>query len=1022
MDKRTLQRFLAGYIIVGVMLVTFVIVKIIRQEITTSKYQARYLSEIAEQLRFKLKPGASKSIRYPSYGPYDQRMGYTLVPDAIGRLEKTGFGITAQASSSPMMGKLANYGLFPIYQEKTRTGLSIVDQADKAIFSTIYPSRGYPNFEAIPPLVLQTLLFIENRELLNDQNPTLNPAVEWDRFGFATLQMMANKLGVTDSVPGGSTLATQIEKYRHSANGYTNSGIDKIRQMASASIRAYLLGPDTREMRRQIVLAYLNSMPLSATPKTGEVHGLGDGLAAWFGADFDVVNKLLAPSALKLDGQISPQQATAFRQVLTTLLSQRRPSYLLGKGYESLQELTDSYLRLMTKEGFISTALRDAALKVKNLKPTTSAQSPSNFMAEKKTQSILRTRLAKSLGIKSNYELDRLDLTVKTTLDYDLQQAISKALHGLSQPDNARAAGVLGFHMLDANIDLTPIIYSLMLFEKSLVGNLLRVQTDSFDQPLDINEGIRLDLGSTSKMRTMVHYLELITQIYQHYQGNSPEQLKQITLTLHPRDYLSAWVIEQLNKKSGISLEELLNEALDRKYSASPYEYFYTGGGLHHFNNFDKSENSQIKSIRHALRDSTNLVFIRLMRDVVYHHLYKPDGIARWLDDPADPRRKEYLERFADREGRAFLRRFYAKYKDKTPEEAVQLLVEKVQPKVSRYSMLYRAIYPDHDETQFYLFLKSHIKGADLVNEDIYGLYDKYSITNFDLQDQGFITKVHPLELWLVRFLTAHPKATLDTILAASYEQRLEVYRWLLKSKRKNSQQRRIMTLLEEEAFKEIHTAWQRVGYPFSKLTPSYGTSIGASGDRPAALADLMGVLQNDGRRLPFVRFDSLHFASATPYETLLNKLPEQGERIFPAEVARAARGALAGVVDGGTASRLRGVYTDNNGKPLIVGGKTGTGDHRKQVWGERGRLLESKFISRAATFTFFLGDRFFGVITAYVEGPNAESYHFTSSLPVQIIKYLKPTLSPLLNRIPEDQSLPTSVPEKLTKALNNQR
>ncbi|NOS74462.1 MAG: carboxypeptidase [Methyloglobulus sp.] len=1020
MDKRSLQRFLAGYIIVGVMLVTFVIVKIIRQEITTSKYQARYLSEIAEQLRFKLNPGASKSIRYPSYGPYDQRMGYTLVPDAIGRLEKTGFGIAAQASSSPMMDKLANYGLFPIYQEKTRTGLSIVDQANKAIFSTVYPSRGYPNFEAIPPLVLQTLLFIENRELLNDQNHTLNPAVEWDRFGFATLQMMANKLGVTDSVPGGSTLATQIEKYRHSANGYTNSGIDKIRQMASASIRAYLLGPDTREMRRQIVLAYLNSMPLSATPKTGEVHGLGDGLAAWFGADFDVVNKLLAPSALKSNGQISPQQATAFRQVLTTLLSQRRPSYLLGKGYGSLQELTDSYLRLMTKEGFISTTLRDAALKVKNLKPTTSALSPSNFMAEKKTQSILRTRLAKSLGIKSNYELDRLDLTVKTTLDYDLQQAISKALHGLSEPDNARAAGVLGFHMLDGNIDLAPIIYSLMLFEKSPVGNLLRVQTDSLDQPLDINEGIRLDLGSTSKMRTMVHYLELITQIYQHYQGNSPEQLKQITLTLHPRDYLSAWVIEQLNKKSGISLEELLNEALDRKYSASPYEYFYTGGGLHHFNNFDKSENSQIKSIRHALRDSTNLVFIRLMRDVVYHHLYKPDGIARWLDNPADPRRKEYLERFADREGRAYLRRFFVKYQGKTPEEAVQLLVEKVQPKVSRYSMLYRAIYPDHDESQFYLFLKSHIKGADLVNEDIYGLYDKYSVANFDLQDQGFITKVHPLELWLVRFLTAHPKATLDTILAASYEQRLEVYRWLLKSKRKNSQQRRIMTLLEEEAFKEIHTAWQLVGYPFSKLTPSYGTSIGASGDRPAALADLMGVLQNDGRRLPFVRFDSLHFASATPYETLLNKLPEQGERIFPAEVARAARGALAGVVDGGTASRLRGVYTDNNGKPLIVGGKTGTGDHRKQIWGERGRLLESKFISRAATFTFFLGDRFFGVITAYVEGPNAERYHFTSSLPVQIIKYLKPTLSPLLNRVSEDQNLPTSVPEKFTKALDN--
>jgi hypothetical protein len=47
----------------------------------------------------------------------------------------------------------------------------------------------------------------------------------------------------------------------------------------------------------------------------------------------------------------------------------------------------------------------------------------------------------------------------------------------------------------------------------------------------------------------------------------------------------------------------------------------------------------------------------------------------------------------------------------------------------------------------------------------------------------------------------------------------------------------------------------------------------------------------------------------------------------------------------------------------------------------------------------FFLGDRFYGVITAYVAGANAEQYHFTSSLPVQIIKFLQPTLSPLLNK-----------------------
>ncbi|MGZ4996195.1 MAG: hypothetical protein ACXV79_18730, partial [Methylobacter sp.] len=57
------------------------------------------------------------------------------------------------------------------------------------------------------------------------------------------------------------------------------------------------------------------------------------------------------------------------------------------------------------------------------------------------------------------------------------------------------------------------------------------------------------------------------------------------------------------------------------------------------------------------------------------------------------------------------------------------------------------------------------------------------------------------------------------------------------------------------------------------------------------------------------------------------------------------------------------------------------------------------------ATFTFFLGDRFFGVITAYVAGPDAERYHFTSSLPVQIIKFLEPTLAPLVNKSSEGKA-----------------
>lgn len=1001
MHKRALSRLLLLYVVVGCVVIATAVTSLVKKEVRTSKYQARYLSEISKQISSELKPGHSSAIRYPDHGPYDQRLGYTLMSGEIARLEKSGYSVTKQASISPMMTRLIDdYGLFPIYQEKTRAGLRIVDQANQTIFSAIYPSYGYPNFNAIPPLVLNTLLFIENRELLNETNTNINPAVEWDRLGFAALQMMARKLGADINVPGGSTLATQLEKYRHSPDGYTESIVEKFRQMGSASLRAYLQGPDTREMRRQIALAYLNSMPLAATAKLGEVHGLGDGLEAWFGADFNAVNQLLGQKSINATERVTPQQAQAYRQVLSILLSQRRPSYLLGAGFGVLQNLTDSYLRVLAEQHVISISMRDSALQATTVRLPKSDQLPPKFMAEQKTQNVLRTRLAKTLGVKSNYELDRLDLTVKTTLDYSAQQAVTQALRQLSDPEKARAAGILGFRMLNENIDLAPIVYSLMLFERGEKGNLLRIQTDNYDQPLDINEGIRLDLGSTAKLRTMVHYLELIADIYQQYKDQPAHELSRVEL--HPRDYLSAWVIGQLRANPQINLEDLLNQALDRRYSASPYESFYTGGGVHSFNNFTSDENSKIMSVRDALRDSVNLVFIRLMRDLVYHHLYKPEGIARWLEIPDDPRRMEYLERFADKEGQVYLRRFYDKYHGKPIDEIMELLTQRVYAKPSRLAMLYQAIYPDADTQALSGYLNAHLTVTDLDAEDVEQLHQKYSPANFDLQDQGYITKVHPLELWLVGYLVQHPEATRTEVIAASAEQRQNVYRWLFKSSRKNAQQRRIMTLLEDEAFKQIHTAWDRLGYPFGSLTPSYATSIGASGDRPAALAELMGIIRNDGLRLPIVRFDNLHYAQATPYETVLDKLPEQGQQVLASEVAKVARGALIGVVEAGTAGRLRGIYKSADGKPLSVGGKTGTGDHRREIWGAGGRLIDSIFISRAATFTFFLGDRFFGVITAYVAGSDAEKYHFTSSLPVQIIKFLEPTLAPLVNTTPD--------------------
>jgi hypothetical protein len=145
-QNRVISRFLAIYIVAVLLVIGFVIVKLVRDEVKTSRYQARYLSAISEQLSFKLVSGPSTSVRYPEYGPYDQRLGYTILPEVIKRLEKSGFSITSQAAFSPMMAELADYGLFNIYHEKTQAGLRITDKADQVVFNAVYPAYGYPEF------------------------------------------------------------------------------------------------------------------------------------------------------------------------------------------------------------------------------------------------------------------------------------------------------------------------------------------------------------------------------------------------------------------------------------------------------------------------------------------------------------------------------------------------------------------------------------------------------------------------------------------------------------------------------------------------------------------------------------------------------------------------------------------------------------------------------------------------------------------------------------------------------------
>ena len=966
------------------------------KEMRTSRFQSREVSKFAKTLTYELKPGPSDAIHYPGAGPFDLRLGYSSLGEFLPRLLKRDYVITEQTRFSPALMNYTDKGLFVPYAEKIQAGLSISDCRAAPLYQYNYPQQLYPSFDAIPPVVVNSLLFIENRFLLDPRQPLANPAVDWPRFGMAAYTQVAKMLHLPGQSAGGSTLATQLEKYRHSPEGLTVSGGEKIRQMISASVRAYQDGPQTLKSRQNVVRDYLNSVPLSAVPGHGEVHGMAEGLRVWYGADFNTANEHLASNAT--DPESLAEKGLALREMLSLMIAQRRPSHYLTKGRDELADLTDSHIRLLAQNNVIDAPFAAAALASKVTYRDWATQPAMQPIETNKGISVARSRLAGLLN-RPLYDLDRLDLSATSTLQGELQSQATAYLKKLADPVYAAEIGLMGERLLTPT-STTQVRYSFTLFELTPDGSRVRVQTDSTDQPFDINEGSKLELGSTAKMRVMTTYLQIIAELHDKYADMGVPELKKVEVS--EQDRLSRWVVDYLIENKDHSLQPLLSAALDRKYSASPGEAFFTGGGLHTFHNFRKEDNGRLPTLRDALRESINLPFIRLMRDLVRYTTYSgPNNSAELLKDDRDPRRQEYLASFADREGTSFLLKFWKKYRNKDTQARLETFLDSMRPTPIRLAAVHRYLLPQASQQSFDTFVRSHLSGAKLTekltDERLERLYLAYSPGRYDLPDQGFIAKVHPLDLWMMGYLLNHPDATFKDIVKASRFERQEVYSWLFKSRHKGARDNRIRTMLEIEAFLDIHQRWQKVGYPFDHLVPSLATAIGSSGDRPAALAELIGTILNDGVRMPTLRIDSLQFATNTPYETRLTKDPGGGKRVMPSEVASAMREALSQVVDAGTARRLAGSFNLPDGTPLSMGGKTGTGDNRIEAIGSGGRILSSKSVNRTATFVFYIGESHFGTLTAYVPGRSAENFTFTSALPVQVLKGMAPILTQYL-------------------------
>jgi membrane peptidoglycan carboxypeptidase len=1007
------RRILIG---LALLLLLLSLIGLVAWELLSSTFEARYLTKTVQKMNWRMEPGPSERIRFPGNGPYDVRLGYSKLPLYARRLKTYGWHIEEQAKISIQMARAGELGMFLPYREKDQTGITLLDAAGKPLYQYQSPARVYARFEDIPPVLVQSLLYIENRELLRDDFPTRNPAVEWDRLGEAVLEKAISIVDPSRNVAGGSTLPTQIEKYRHSPDGLTQGMLDKLQQMSTASLRAYLDGTDTRPARRRAVVAYLNTVPLAAAPRFGEVNGVGDGLWAWYGLDIAHINKVLSKPLTEHDtAQHKHEYASALKHVLSLIVAERRPSYYLASNRKALDAYTDDHLGLLAAAGVITPAVRDLVKKI-SLRPASSRIDPiPPHFVEQKAANALRIRAAALLGEKRLYDFDRLDLQVKTTLNQPAQAIVSHFLQSLATPEAVRAAGLYGPRLLRPDNDLTKVIYSFTLFEKSPEGMLLRIQSDNLNQPFDINQQARLDLGSTAKLRTMISYLQIIAGL--HGEFSALDQAALLKQAQPQRDVLAQWTANYLLTAPDKSLGAIMEAAMGREYSAAP-EVFFTGGGEHRFANFDKKDNERVLNLWAATKNSVNLVYIRVMRDVVRHYASRAPGAAgRILNDANNPQRMTYLMRFVDKEGKVFLNRFYQRHKAQTPAQMTEDLYARARINPRRFTAVYRYLNPQASFADYVLMLRAHIPAAKSLDDGtLAALYNTHGPSAYNLADRGYVTQIHPLELWLVAYLRLHPQANMTELAKANTQARIEVYNWLFKTSRKNAQDIRIQSLLEVEAFDALLRDWKRLGYPFDNLTPSYATAIGSSGDRPAALAELMGILVNDGVRLPKVSLTEMRFAQNTPYETRFQHDRPQGERLLPVELTRTVKKALALVVKGGTAGRLQGVLKDASGQEIVIGGKTGTGDHRYERYGAGGQLIESRVVNRTATFVFYLGEHYFGTFTALVPGPQAGQYEYTSSMVAQILKNLLPQLKPALfpaSRIetppviPETPSLP---------------
>lgn len=891
---------------------------VIWQEVRTSALQSMVGVRLSQAVvtEHRLSPPSSTPLFDGPDGPWDRARGYAARSIIVERLQGQGFEVVALARPHEVgrSSELAGW-TYPIFEMQPRAGLHITDRAGRTLERWRYPEVVW---EQPPSLALHAARLLENRALAERPHPFTNPAVDWTRLGVATLSQVRARLGSDAPAIGGSTLAVQMEKFRHSPGGRTSDSSEKARQMLTAWLRTYHHGRDADAWAEQIAIDWINSVPLGHRTGYGPVQGVFEGMWAWFGRPPEVVAQALEP------GDDDALRAQVERELLALIIAQQRPARYLPAGIDALERRVDALINALVDEGYMSRdwghVIASRSLRV--------ASPPSKGPEERGSPhlSALAVRQWGTLSGEERALMRQRHARVTATYDAALQEALRREIEAARPP--ART--------------------SVTIFARSAGRLEPRAIVDTEPRVVDLSTEGRVDLGSTSKLRVLISYLSAIEQAYEAQRAGRPAA----------QDSLSRFVARELAADPGLSVSQLLERALQRPVSADPNEVFYTGGGPHEFQNVNPEHDARYFNVASAFVASANLPFVRLLDEVVAYHAHRIYGAPiEAVVAGEHPRFEELRERHLQMSAERLVRDAYFRHhRSDLPTMATRAMAG-LEPTEARCARLRRAIGP----------------AATLGDEhpctdvDLDATTDA-EIDPWDAQD--------PLELAAIAALVEDPEASLTDVMLATAESRGAARDWIAAQASTLDTRRGVHYAIEEEVFAELQQEWARAGYPFERLTPSLATALGSSGDRPASLARLVAAVREGGLVPVLSHVKLVRLFEGTPYETWLRPAEAQPVRAFGPEVAGAVERLLVRVAERGTGHASQGPWQTEAGS-WEVGGKTGTSDHVLLVRDRSGRIIERRTVARSGAWVFFAGPCVVGTVVMFEQGEDAATHHF---------------------------------------------